>query len=232
MTTTPAQKTPSLTAGHRQRLRERLFEAGPDAFQDYELLEMLLFASIPRRDVKPLAKTLLKEFHDLWGLVNAEPERLTHFGLSEATVASLRIVGAVALRSLKKRVIDKTLLCNWQQIVDYCRAAMAHETKEQLRLLFLDRKNNLLSDEVHQRGTIDHTPAYPREIVQRALEIGAGAIVMVHNHPSGDPTPSKNDIEMTRAVAEACKALGIMLHDHLIIAQGGEVVSFKTLSLL
>lgn len=217
--------------GHRERLRERLFEAGPDALQDYELLELLLFTAIPRRDVKPLAKEMLAEFKDLWTLLNAKPERLLEFGLSETAAASLLATGAVALRAHKSAALKGPLLNSWQRIVDYCRAALAHETCEQFRLLFLDRKNNLLAEEVHQRGTIDHTPVYPREVVRRALEVGAGALVLVHNHPSGDVQPSKDDIEMTRAIADACRPLGIAIHDHLIIG-GGETASFKALGLL
>jgi DNA repair protein RadC len=218
-------------SGHRQRLRERLFHAGAEALQDYELLEMLLFAAIPRRDVKPIAKALLAEFKDLWSLLNAKPERLLDFGLSEAAAASLLATGAIVLRAHKKNILEKPLLNNWQRLVDYCRAAMGHETKEQFRLLFLDRKNHLMAEEVQQRGTIDHSPVYPREVVQRALEIGAGAIVLAHNHPSGDVTPSKADIEITRAIADACRPLGISVHDHIIIGRD-DVASFKTLGLL
>jgi len=217
--------------GHRDRLRERLFNVGAEALQDYELLELLLFTAIPRRDVKPIAKALLAEFRDLWTLVNAKPERLLAFGLSETAAASLIATGAVALRAHKNAALKGPLLNSWQRIVDYCRAALAHETKEQFRLLFLDRKNNLLAEEVHQRGTIDHTPVYPREVVQRALEVGAGALVLVHNHPSGDPRPSKDDIEMTRAIADACRPLGISIHDHIVVGSG-EVASFKALGLL
>ena len=218
-------------AGHRQRLRERLFQAGAEALQDYELLEMLLFTAIPRRDVKPIAKDLLAEFKDLWSLLNAKPERLMAFGLSETAAASLLVTGALVLRAHKKSIMEQPVLNSWQRIVDYCRAAMAHETEEQFRLLFLDRKNHLLHEEVQQRGTIDHTPVYPREVVKRALEIGAGAIVLAHNHPSGDVTPSKSDIEMTRAIMDACRPLGIAIHDHLIIGRDA-VTSFKTLGLL
>jgi len=217
--------------GHRQRLRERLFHAGPEALQDYELLEVLLFAAIPRRDVKPLAKALLDEFKDLWSLLNAKPERLTAFGLSEAAASLLLTTGAIALRAHKKSILERPLLSTWQSIVDYCRAAMGHEAKEQFRLLFLDRRNHLLAEEVHQQGTIDHTPVYPREVVQRALEVGAGAVVLVHNHPSGDVTPSKADIDMTRAIMDACRPLGIAIHDHIIISRS-ETASFKTLGLL
>lgn len=222
----------NFNAGHRQRLRERLFKSGPDALQDYELLEMLLFAAIPRRDVKPLAKKLIKQFGGLWPLLNAKHEKLIEAGLSEAAAASLIVTGAAALRAHKSSIIDRPLLNSWQRIVDYCRAAMGHEMKEQFRLLFLDRKNNLLADELHQQGTIDHTPVYPREVVQRALDVGAGAIVLVHNHPSGEIRPSDQDIETTRAIVAACKPLGIVIHDHIIIGRGGEVASFKTLGLL
>jgi DNA repair protein RadC len=218
-------------AGHRDRLRDRLFEAGPDALQDYELLELLLFTAIPRRDVKPLAKELLAEFKDLWSLLNASPERLEGFGLSKTVIASLLVTGAVALRAHKGAAVKGPLLNSWQRIVDYCRAAMGHETREQFRLIFLNRKNQFIAEEVQQRGTIDHTPVYPREVVQRALEIGAGAIVLVHNHPSGDTQPSKEDIAMTQAVQEACRALDITVHDHLIIGRN-EVTSFKALGLL
>jgi len=217
--------------GHRQRLRERLFHAGPEALQDYELLEVLLFAAIPRRDIKPLAKQLLDEFKDLWSLINAKPERLTAFGLSEAAVSLLLTTGAIALRAHKKTIIERPLLSKWQAIVDYCRAAMGHEPKEQFRLLFLDRKNHLLAEEIHQQGTIDHTPVYPREVVQRALEVGAGAVVLVHNHPSGDVTPSKADIDMTRSIMDACRPLGIAVHDHIIISRAN-VASFRALGLL
>ncbi|MBI1273210.1 MAG: DNA repair protein RadC [Alphaproteobacteria bacterium] len=217
--------------GHRQRLRERLFGNGPDSLQDYELLELLLGAAIPRRDVKPLAKELLNEFKDLWHIVHAPAQRLRDAGLGDSAIGIIAVAGAIALRGQKQQLVNKPLLNSWQSIVDYCQAAMAHENKEQLRLLFLDRRNNLLDDEVHQRGTIDHTPVYPREIVQRALELGAGAIVLVHNHPSGDPTPSQADIDMTRAVIAACKPLDITVHDHLIIGHG-KVVSFKTLGIM
>jgi DNA repair protein RadC len=217
--------------GHRERLRERLFKGGADALQDYELLELLLFTAIPRRDVKPIAKALLDEFKDIWSLINAKPDRLMGFGLSETAAASLIATGAIALRAHRSSIIKGPLLSNWNRLVDYCRAAMAHETKEQFRLLFLDRKNHLLAEEMHQHGTIDHTPVYPREVVQRALEVGAGALVLAHNHPSGDPQPSKADIEMTRAIADACRPLGITIHDHIIIGKS-EVVSFKAMGLL
>lgn len=225
--------------GHRERLRARLFEHGPAALQDYELLEVLLGNAIPRRDVKPLAKALIAEFGGLWPLFNASAERLQSLdlmqhgikSLSESTIALLLTVGAVTQRAQKNEILARPLLNSWQKIATYCQTAMAHEAVEQLRVLFLDRRNQLMRDEIMQQGTIDHTPAYPREIVKRALELGAGAIVLAHNHPSGDPTPSRADIEMTRAVAEACKTMDIALHDHLIIGHG-KVVSFKSQGLL
>lgn len=218
-------------AGHRARLRERLLRAGTEALQDYELLEMLLFAAIPRRDVKPIAKGLLSEFGDLWSVLNAKPERLLSLGLSESAAAILVSVGAVALRAQKKKILQQPLLKSWQAIVDYCRAAMGHKAKEQFRLLFLDQKNRLLAEEVHQSGTVNHVPVYPREVVQRALEVGAVALVLVHNHPSGDVMPSKADIEMTRAIVEAFRPLGIAVHDHIIIGRD-EVTSFKNMGIL
>ncbi len=217
--------------GHRQRLRERLLQAGPQALQDYELLELVLFGAIPRRDVKPVAKALLKEFKSLWAVIQARPERLRAFGLSEAATALLATTGALALRAHRSEVSNQPILNNWQRLLDYCRAALGHETREQFRLLFLDRRNRLISEEVHQRGTIDHTPVYPREIVGRALELGAGALVLVHNHPSGDTQPSQEDITMTRAIVEACRPLGITIHDHLIVGRE-DVTSFKSLGLL
>ncbi len=164
-------------------------------------------------------------------MLNSKPERLLAFGLSESAAASIIATGAVALRAHKNAAVKGPLLNSWQRIVDYCRAAMAHETKEQFRLLFLDRKNCLLAEEIHQHGTIDHTPVYPREVVQRAMEVGAGALVLVHNHPSGDAQPSKDDIDMIRAIADACRPLGISIHDHIIVGQEG-VVSFKGMGLL
>lgn len=217
--------------GHRDRLRARLLDAGVDALQDYELLELILFAAIPRRDVKPLAKKLITEFHGLWGVLNAQPERLIGAGLTQNIVALLLAVGAAGLRGAKSNIIDQPVLSNWQRVVDYCRQAMAHETKEQFRLLFLDRRNRLIAEEVQQHGTIDHTPVYPREVVQRALELGAGALILAHNHPSGDVTPSRMDIDMTRAIEAACKPLDIMIHDHIIVGRD-QVASFKNLGLL
>ncbi len=217
--------------GHRARLRARFLEAGADSLQEYEILEIILFAAIPRRDVKPLAKALLKDCEGLWGVLTAEPSRLRALGLSDSAVALLRAVGIAGLRGQKGTIIDRPVLSSWQRILDYCRAAMGHEAKEQFRILFLDRKNRLIREEVQAKGTVDHTPVYPREVVQRALEIGAGAIILAHNHPSGDVAPSKADIEMTRAIVQACKPLDIVVHDHIIIGRG-EVASFKNLGIL
>ncbi|MDD3183450.1 MAG: DNA repair protein RadC [Alphaproteobacteria bacterium] len=217
--------------GHRDRLRARLLESGANALQDYELLEVLLFAAIPRRDVKPMAKSLLSEFNGLWEVLNATPARLCSFGLSLNAISLLRVVSAIELRATRSFLMDKPLLNNWQRVVDYCRDAMSFETKEQFRLLFLDRRNRLISEEVQQRGTVDHTPVYPREIVQRALEVGAGAIILAHNHPSGDVTPSKADIDMTRLIQSACLPLGLTIHDHIIVGHDN-VASFKALGLL
>ncbi len=223
---------------HRDRLRHRFLDKGGDALADYELLEMVLFAVNPRRDVKPLAKALIQAFGGLWGVVNAPPERLRGFkvaGVSLGTdnaVASLRVVGAAAQRALRQRVIDRPVLTSWQALLEYCAAAMAHEPTEQFRLLFLDRKNILIADEVQQRGTVDHTPVYPREVVKRGLELAASALILVHNHPSGDPTPSQADIAMTKEIVRAADAVGLTVHDHLIIGKGGLHTSFRAQRLL
>lgn len=217
--------------GHRERLRQRLFTSGAEALQDYELLELMLGTALPRRDVKPLAKDLLHEFKDLWALLHAPDNRLRDIGLGESAIGLLRATGAIALRAQRGQVLARPLLSSWQKIVDYCKMALAHESKEQFRLLFIDRRNQLIHEETVQKGTIDHTPVYPREVVQRALELGAGALVLVHNHPSGDPTPSQADIDMTKMIIAACQPLEITVHDHLIIGRG-KVVSFRTLGLL
>ena len=217
--------------GHRQRLRERLLEHGADALQDYELLEILLFAAIPQRDVKPLAKDLLAKFKTLKGVIQAPRDALEAFGLGDGPVSIFNTVAATHIRISRNEIIDQPVLNNWQKILDYCYAAMADETIEQLRIIFLNRKNRVIADEVMQKGTIDHTPVYTREVVKRALELGAGAIILVHNHPTGDPTPSKDDIVMTKAIAEASKTVGIVLHDHLIIGKGRHT-SFKESGLL
>ena len=199
---------------------------------DYELLEMVLFAAIPRRDVKPLAKALLARFGNFAEVIAAPRERLCEIsGIGEAAVSQLKIVEAAAMRLAKSKVMGRPALSSWAALLDYCVAAMARNPREEFRTLFLDRKNILIADEVQTRGTIDHTPVYPREIVKRALELGASALILVHNHPSGDPTPSRTDIEMTRDIVAAAKPLGIAVHDHLVIGRSGHA-SFKSLGLL
>lgn len=205
---------------------------GAGALPDYELLELALFAAIPRRDVKPLAKTLIARFGSFADVIAAAPERLMEVdGIGEATVTALKVIQAAALRLSRSQVLNRPALSSWTALIDYCTAAMAREANEEFRILFLDRKNVLIADEVQARGTVDHTPVYPREIVKRALELGASAFILVHNHPSGDPTPSQADIAMTREIANAAKALKIALHDHLVIGRKGHV-SFKAMGLL
>jgi DNA repair protein RadC len=218
--------------GHRERLRERFFEGGADAMPDYELMELVLFAAVPRRDVKPLAKALIARFGSFAEAIAVPRERILEVeGASEGVAAQLKIVEAAALRLSRTRLLGRPALASWNALIDYCAAAMARAQKEEFRVLFLDRKNVLIADEVQSSGTIDHTPVYPREIVKRALELGASAIILVHNHPSGDPTPSRPDIEMTRDVTAAAKALRIAVHDHVIVGRSGHV-SFKALGLL
>ncbi|HEY1720716.1 MAG TPA: DNA repair protein RadC [Magnetospirillaceae bacterium] len=218
--------------GHRQRLRDRFQKGGADALADYELLELILFLAIPRRDVKPLAKALLKEFGSLQGVLGAEVGRLADFeGLNENAAVTLKVVAAAARSMTREQVIQRNVLTSWDKLIEYCRTALAHEPTERFHLLFLDRKNTLIADEVQQEGTIDHTPVYPREVVKRALELNASAIIMVHNHPSGDTAPSRADIEMTKRVRDALSAVNIALHDHLVIGRAGHT-SFKVLGLL
>ena len=218
--------------GHRQRLRERFMKAGADSLPDYEMLELLLYLGLPRRDVKPLAKALLDRFGTFAEVISADPTALAEVkGMGEAAIIALKSVQSAALRLSRDEVMNRHVLSHWQQLLDYCKASMAFGKTEQFRILYLDRKNNLIADEVQQEGTVDHTPVYPREVVKRALELGATALIMVHNHPSGDPTPSKADIEMTREVQAAGERLGIVLHDHVVVSKGG-TNSFKTLGLL
>ncbi len=214
-------------AGHRQRLRRRFMKGGADALADYELLELILFMARPRGDMKPLAKAMLRRFGSFAEVISAEPAALTEEkGAGDAVAVALKAVQAAALRLLREQVMERPVLANWQALMDYCRAAMAYEPGERFRVLYLNRKNVLIADEVQQKGTVDHTPVYPREVVKRALELGATALIMVHNHPSGDPTPSKADVEMTREVREAGEKLGIVLHDHVVVGKSGHY-SFK-----
>ncbi len=217
-------------AGHRDRLRQRFLKA-PDALPDYEILELILFRSIPRRDVKPLAKELLKEFGSLSGALSAEPARLRDFKVPEGTIVDFHIVREAGIRMSQSNVMKKNVIGSWNALLEYCAASMAHNPTEQFRILFLDRKNVLIADEVQQKGTVDHTPVYPREVVKRALELNASALILVHNHPSGDPTPSNADVEMTRQIVDTAKPLGIEVHDHLVVGKGRHA-SFRSLGLI
>lgn len=218
--------------GHRDRLRERFATGGEKALADYELLELLLFRTIPRRDVKPLAKTLLQRFGSLADVLNAPRHLLEEMdGIGASTALDFAILTAVQQRTMRASIRGREVLSSWSAVLDYCHAAMAHEPREQFRVLFLDRKNALIADEVQQTGTVDHTPVYPREIVRRALELSATAVILVHNHPSGDPEPSKADIEMTRTIVSSAKPLGIAVHDHIIIGRNGHA-SFRGMQLI
>lgn len=218
--------------GHRERLRDRFREAGPEALPDYELLEMVLFRAIKRGDTKPLAKALIAKFGSFAEVISATPERLMEVaGVGEAITTELKLVRAAALRLMKGQFISRPLLSSWNAILEYCRASMAFQDKEQFRILFLDKKNQLIADEVQQEGTVDHTPVYTREVMKRALELSASAIILAHNHPSGDPTPSFADIDMTRKIIEAGQKLGITVHDHVIIGRQGHT-SFKASKLI
>jgi DNA repair protein RadC len=218
--------------GHRERLRERFHSAGPDALSDYELLEMVLFRSLPRGDTKPLAKILLKIFGSFAEVVHAPETRLREVdGVGDATITNLKLIAASASRISKGQLKQRTMLSSWNDVIDYCRTSMAFADKEQFRVLFLDKRNQLISDEVQQVGTVDHTPVYPREVIKRSLELSATAILLVHNHPSGDPTPSQADIQMTRAIIDIAAPLGISVHDHIIVGKNGHA-SLKGLKLI
>jgi DNA repair protein RadC len=218
--------------GHRERLRERFRNAGPDALSDYELLEMALFAALPRRDTKPLAKALLKKFGSFAEVIHAPEARLREVdGVGDASISQLKLIAAAATRVAKGELQKRTQLSSWNDVIDYCRSSMAFSDKEQFRILFLDKRNQLISDEVQQTGTVDHTPVYPREVIKRALELSATALILVHNHPSGDPTPSQADIQMTRAIVDIAKPLGIAVHDHIIVGKNGHA-SLKGMKLI
>jgi DNA repair protein RadC len=218
--------------GHRMRLRDRFNSAGPDALSDYELLEMVLFTAKPRGDMKPLAKILIKKFGSFAEVINAPAARLREVeGVGERTVTELKLIAAAASRIAKGQLEQRTGLSSWKDVIDYCRTSMAFADKEQFRILFLDKRNQLISDEVQQTGTVDHTPVYPREVIKRALEVSATAIILVHNHPSGDPTPSQADIQMTKAIIGIAGPLGISVHDHIIVGKNGHA-SIKGLKLI
>ena len=221
-------KLPSYIRDHRKRLRSRFMEGGADAVPDYEMLELLLFRSIPRRDVKPLARRLMDHFGDLGRIMAASPAQLMAIeGVGEAVTQDIKIVEATAHRIARAKMLQRHVVSSWDAVLDYCHTTMAHRETEQFRILFLDRKNTVIADEEQARGTVDHVPVYPREVVKRALALNASALILVHNHPSGDPTPSDSDIAMTAQINEACGALGLVLHDHLIIGKSTEL-SFRS----
>jgi DNA repair protein RadC len=218
--------------GHRQRLKDRFMRAGRAALEDYEFLELLLFRTIPRRDVKPLAKLLVGRFGSVAEVLGAPVARLIEIdGIGEATAHDLKLIEAAGRELAKGAVSRRTVLGSWSSVIDYCRTAMAFSDTESFRILFLDKRNGLIADEVQQTGTVDHTPVYPREVVKRALELSASALILVHNHPSGDPTPSSADIRMTREIADIAKPLGVVVHDHIIVGRDGHA-SFKGLKLI
>ena len=218
--------------GHRQRLKDRFMRDAGASLPDYEMLELVLFLAKPRAEVKPLAKALIARFGSFADVIAADAMELVKVkGVGENTAVALKTIQAAAIRLAREQIMNQPVISSWQKLLDYCRASLAFAKTEEFRVLFLDRKNVLIADEMQQTGTVDHTPVYPREVVKRALDLGASAIIMVHNHPSGDPTPSKGDIEMTKEVREACEKLGISLHDHLIIGKSGHA-SFKSLGLL
>lgn len=220
-------RLPSYISHHRQRLRERFMQGGAQAMPDYELLELVLFRAIPRQDVKPLAHALLARFGDFSGVLSARPERLLELnGVGDAVVQELKLVEAAAQRLSRTRVIGRNVISSWDALIEYCRTTMAHRDIEQFHVLFLDNQNALIADEEQARGTVNHVPVYPREVARRALELNASALILVHNHPSGDPTPSDSDRVMTERVRNAVEALDIALHDHLIIGHSAEL-SFR-----
>ena len=218
--------------GHRERLRERFYGAGPDALSDYELLELALFPALPRRDTKPIAKDLLKKFGSFAEVLHAPEAWLREVkGIGDASITQLKLMAASANRVAKGEIKRSVALSSWNAVIDYCRTGMAFSDKEQFRLLFLDKKNQLIADEVQQTGTVDHTPVYPREVIKRALELSATALILVHNHPSGDPTPSQADIQMTKAIIDIATPLGISVHDHIIVGKNGHA-SMKGMRLI
>ena len=219
---------PSYIKDHRKRLRDRFLSGGAQALPDYELLELVLFRAIPRRDVKPLAHLLLQKFGDFNGVVSAPPDQLAELeGVGDAVVCELKIKEAAAHRLSRARILQRHVISSWDSLLDYCHTTMAHQNVEHFRVFYLDRKNVLIADEKQADGTVDHVPVYPREVVKRALHLNASALILVHNHPSGDPTPSDADISMTHQIRIAADALGITLHDHIIIGKSCEV-SFRS----
>jgi DNA repair protein RadC len=219
-----APEPPSYIRDHRQRLRTRFLDGGAEALPDYEMLELVLFRAIPRADVKPLARRLLDTFGDFARVLSAPPARLREIdGVGEAVICELKVVEAAAHRLARARVIQRPVISSWDAVIDYVRTAMSHLETERFRVLYLDRKNVLIADEAQGAGTVDHVPVYPREVMKRALELGASALILVHNHPSGDPTPSQADIDMTAQIEAAGHVLGVTLHDHIVVGKSREV---------
>lgn len=228
----PSGKVPSYIGDHRKRLRERFMTGGAAAIPDYEMLELILFRAIPRQDVKPLSRLLLDVFGDFNRVLSAPAARLSEVkGVGDAVITELKIVEAAAQRLARSRILQRHVISSWDAVLDYCHTTMAHRDTEQFRVLYLDRKNVLVADEAQGQGTVDHVPVYPREVVKRALELNASALILVHNHPSGDPTPSEADIAMTQQILTAAEALGLTLHDHLVIGKSREL-SFRSAGLL
>ncbi len=218
--------------GHRDRVKQRLLESDGEALADYELLEAILFRALPRRDTKPIAKELLQRFGSFAEVINASEGELRKIKwIKDAAIGEFALIRASTKRLLKSGIVKRPVLTSWAKVLDHCRAAMAFEPREQFRILFLDKRNRLILDEVQQTGTIDHTPVYVREICRRALELNATALILAHNHPSGDPTPSRGDIEMTKEIVKVANGLGIKVHDHIILAKEGHA-SFKGLGLI
>tara|TARA_B100000446_G_scaffold181761_1_gene199481 strand:- start:309 stop:1007 length:699 start_codon:yes stop_codon:yes gene_type:complete len=219
-----AGRVPSYIKDHRKRLRDRFMSGGAAAMPDYEMLELVLFRAIPRADVKPLARALMDRFGDFNRVLSADPERLKEVaGIGDSVITDLKIVEAAAHRMARSRVIDRPVMSGWDAVIDYCHTSMAHRETEQFRVFYLDRKNILIADEEQARGTVDHVPVYPREVVKRALELNASALILVHNHPSGDPSPSEADIAMTAQIETAAQVLGLTLHDHIIVGKSREL---------
>ena len=218
--------------GHRQRMRQRLLKAGPDSLADHEMLEMILFLALPRRDTKPVVRALLARFRSFGGIVAAPAaELMTIDGLGEAGVAALKLMQASALRVMQKEIASQPVLSSWERLTDYLTAAMGHERVEQFRVLFLDNRNKLIADEIQGHGTINHAPAYPREVIRRCLELHASAVILAHNHPSGEPTPSRDDVVLTNEIVRAASMMGIAVHDHIIVGRG-KWLSFRLEKLL
>jgi DNA repair protein RadC len=231
-TSKPAHAAEPHYHGHRERLRERFHGAGPDALSDYELLEMVLFSARARGDVKPLAKTLIRTFGSFAEAIHAPEARLREVdGVGDKTITQLKLIAAAASRIAKGELKRRTPLSSWNDLIEYCRTSMAFADKEQFRILFLDKRNQLIADEVQQTGTVDHTPVYPREVIKRALEVSATAMILVHNHPSGDPAPSQADVQMTKAIIDIAGPLGIVVPDHIIVGRGGHA-SLRALRLI